>query len=266
MTNQEGIGVAALGAGTPPPSAPELQQSGMLTLLDDILRRREAFFSEIFEGTNLHIRIRQFLFAIVTLSAIYGLTMGATALSVGWDRGGQQMLSSGIKVPLLYLLTLLVCYPVLFIILVLMGSKLSFVQTLALILLALTFNAVLLASFAPIVAFFSITGSSYAFIKLLHVLVMTFSGFWGMAALYQGLREMCEKSNLYPKRAVDILRVWILVFGFVGTQMAWSLRPFIGDPGSPFEIFRKGRDGNFYTAVANSAMDLVRSQTDTDRK
>ena len=74
------------------------------------------------------------------------------------------------------------------------------------------------------------------------------------------------KSNLYPKRAVDILRVWILVFGFVGTQMAWSLRPFIGDPDSPFEIFRKGRDGNFYTAVAHSATDLIRSQTDTDRK
>src|SRR5688572_13867583 len=238
----------------------------MLTLLDNLLRRREAFFSEIFEGTNLHIRIRQFLFAIVTLTAIYGLTMGASAFGVSLDRGGLQMLSSGLKVPMLYLLTLLVCYPVLFIILVLMGSKLSFVQTLALILLAITFNAVLLASFAPIVAFFSITGSSYAFIKLLHVVVMTFSGFWGMAALYQGLREMCEKSNLYPKRAVEILRVWILVFGFVGTQMAWSLRPFIGTPDQPFQIFREGREGNFYTAVARSAMDLFEENTGTGGK
>ena len=170
------------------------------------------------------------------------------------------MFSSGIKVPMFYLLTLLVCYAVLFIILVLMGSKLSFVQTLALILLAITFNAVLLASFAPIVAFFSITGSSYEFIKLLHVVVMTFSGFWGMSALYQGLREMCEKSNLYPKRAVEILRVWILVFGFVGTQMAWSLRPFIGNPGEAFAVFREGRNGNFYSAVAQSAMEMVRGK------
>lgn len=260
MTNQEGIGVAALGAGGPTPGTPELQQSGIVALLDNILRRREAFFTEIFEGVNLHARIRQFLFAIVTLSLIYGITMGATALSIGLEHGGLQMLSSGIKVPLLYLLTLLVCYPVLFIILVLMGSKLSFVQTLALILLALSFNAVLLASFAPIVAFFSITGSSYEFIKLLHVIVMTFSGFWGMAALYQGLREMCEKSNLYPKRAVEILRVWILVFGFVGTQMAWSLRPFIGNPTEEFAIFREGREGNFYSAVARSAIDLVREK------
>jgi hypothetical protein len=260
MTNQEGIGLAALGAGAPGPAAPQLQQSGIFGLLDDILRRREAFFTEIFDGVNLHARIRQFLFAIITLSAIYGITMGATAFGLGWERGGLQMLSSGIKVPMLYLLTLLVCYPVLFIILVLMGSKLSFVQTLALILLAITFNAVLLASFAPIVAFFSITGSSYEFIKLLHVVVMTFSGFWGMSALYQGLREMCEKSNLYPKRAVEILRVWILVFGFVGTQMAWSLRPFIGNPDEEFAVFREGRNGNFYSAVAQSALDMVRGK------
>jgi hypothetical protein len=252
--------VATLGPGGSAPLEPLVRQPGMLSLLDDILRRRELFFTEIFEGTNLNLRIRQFLLAIVLLSAIYGITMGASAFGVGLERGGLQMLSSGVKVPLLYLLTLLVCYPVLFIILVLMGSKLSFVQTLALILLALTFNAVLLAAFAPIVAFFSITGSSYAFIKLLHVLVMTFSGFWGMIALWQGLREMCEKSNLYPKRAVDILRVWIFVFGFVGTQMAWSLRPFVGSPDRPFEIFREGREGNFYAAVARSATELVRGK------
>ena len=255
MNAQEGIGIATLGA--PAPIDPDLQRPGILSLLDNILRRRESFFTEIFEGTNLGQRIRQFLFAIVVLSFIYGITMGVSAFAVGWNRGGLQMLSSGLKVPMLYLLTLLVCYPVLFTILVLMGSRLSFIQTLALILLALTFNSVLLAAFAPIVAFFSITGSSYPFIKLLHVLIMTFSGFWGMMALWQGLREMCEKSNLYPKRAVDILRVWIFVFGFVGTQMAWTLRPFVGSPDKPFEVFREGREGNFYTAVARSAVDLV---------
>jgi hypothetical protein len=266
MDAQDGIGVVALGAGGPAPINHELQRDGFLTLLDNILRRREAFFTEIFEGVNLNTRIRQFLFAIIMLSAIYGLTMGASAFGVGLERGGLQMLSSGIKVPTLYLLTLLVCYPVLFIILVLMGSKLSFVQTLALILLALTFNAVLLAAFAPIVAFFAITGSSYSFIKLLHVLVMTFSGFWGMIALWQGLREMCEKSNLYPKRAVDILRVWIFVFGFVGTQMAWSLRPFVGAPDRPFEVFREGREGNFYAAVAQSAVAMVQGAAEPEKK
>ena len=233
-------------------------KAGFLGLLDDLLRRREEFFEQIFSGVNLRARIRQFLGVITVLSGLYGITMGASSFAISVDRGFLQMISSGVKAPLLYLATLLVCYPVLFIILVLMGSRLSFLQTLALMLLALTFNSILLAAFAPIVVFFSITGSSYAFIKLLHVMVMTFSGFWGMSALWQGLREMCEKSNLYPKRAVHILRVWILVFGFVGTQMAWSLRPFVGSPDRGFELVRAERDGNFYSAVVHSVADMMK--------
>lgn len=248
-------GLSGVAGSEPPPSA---DQGGSIQLLDNLLRRREDFFNRIFEARKLGELIRTFVIAILLLSAIYGLTMGAASFSVGAERGFLQTITSGLKVPALYLLTLLVCYPVLFIILVLMGSKLSFAQTLALILLALTLNSVLLASFAPIILFFIITDSSYEFVKLMHVLVMTFSGFWAMTALWQGLREMCEKSNLYPKQAVRILQVWILVFGFVGTQMAWSLRPFVGTPDQPFEIFRSEQEGNFYTAVLQSFNQLLK--------
>lgn len=181
---------------------------------------------------------------------------------LGAERGFLQTLGSGVKVPALYLLTVTICFPVLFIVLVLMGSKLGFVQTLCLILLALTLNSILLAAFAPIILFFIVTGSSYAFVKLLHVAVMGFSGCWAMAALWHGLREMCEKSNLYPKQAIRIMQIWILVFAFVGTQMAWSLRPFVGSPGMPFEVFRAQSDGNFYGAVAQSIGDLLRNARD----
>lgn len=233
-------------------------KGGSIQLLDNLLRRREDFFNRIFEAQKLGELIRTFLIAIILLSAVYGITMGAASFSVSFERGIVQVLTSALKVPALYLLSLLVCYPVLFIVLVLMGSKLSFAQTLALILLALTLNSVLLASFAPIILFFIVTDSSYEFVKLMHVLVMTFSGFWAMTALWQGLREMCEKSNLYPKQAVRILQIWILVFGFVGTQMAWSLRPFVGAPDEPFQIFRSNQEGNFYTAVAQSFNRLLR--------
>ena len=188
--------------------------------------------------------------------------MGALGFVGGWERGFLQIVTSGIKVPALYLLTVAVCFPALFIILVLMGSKLSFLQTLSLIMLALTLNAVLLAAFAPIAFFFIITGSTYDFVKVLHVLVMAFSACWAMGALWQGLREMCEKSNLYPKQAIRIMQVWVLVFGFVGTQMAWSLRPFIGSPERPFQVFRPDVEGNFYTGVAHSIRHIFRNARD----
>ncbi len=228
-------------------------------LLDKILRQRETFFDEIFQGKNIRGQIISFLAGIICLSGFYGLTMGAASLPLNWSTGLLQMLTSAVKVPVLYLLSVAVCFPVLFIILVLMGARLSFSQTLALILLALTLNSILLTSCAPIVLFFVFTGSNYHFIKLLHVVIFTFSGFWAMLALWQGLRAMCEKSDLYPKQSIRILQVWVLVFGFVGTQMAWTLRPFVGSPDMSFQLFRQEQQGNFYEAVWLSIVDLGKS-------
>ena len=45
-----------------------------------------------------------------------------------------------------------------------------------------------------------------------------------------------------------LLYIWILLFGFVGTQLAWTLRPFFGSPGMPFELFRD-LDGTFYADI-----------------
>jgi len=236
-----------------------------LKLLEELLRRRETFFEEVFNGQQVRARIRWFLVAIVLLSGFYGGTMGAMGFAAEFQRGLLQLLTSAVKVPALFLLSVGICLPVLYVVLVLMGARLSFAQTLALILLALALNSVLLASCAPIVLFFMVTGSDYHFIKLLHVAVFGFSGFWAMKALWQGLSAMCEKSDLYPKRAVSILKVWILVFAFVGTQMAWSLRPFVGSPGLDYALFRKGQAGNFYTAVWASARSLALGETAAPR-
>jgi hypothetical protein len=52
---------------------------------------------------------------------------------------------------------------------------------------------------------------------------------------------------------MSLLNLWVVLYGFVGTQLAWTLRPFFGDPGKPFEIFRN-IDSNFYTNVIHSIM------------
>jgi hypothetical protein len=153
---------------------------------------------------------------------------------------------------------LAVCYPVLYVVNVVMGSRLSFLQTLSLILMAVTMNAILLASCAPIVLFFTLIGTDYNFLKLLHVAVFGFSGLWAMFGLWRGLAAMCEHSSLYPRQALRILYVWVIVFAFVGTQCAWTLRPFIGSPGKPFEILRSHDHMNFYEAVAAGVSGLAR--------
>lgn len=221
------------------------ENNGILAYLDGILRRREDYFQSIFDNKDVVSQILKLTAITVSLTAFTGLMMGSKS-------GALQMMASAIKVPVLYSLTLAICFPLLYVVIVIMGSRLAFLQTLALILMALTLNAILLASCAPIVLYFTITGAHYGFLKLMHVAIFGFSGVWGMIALWRGLTAMCETSSLYPKQAVRIMKIWMVIFGFVGTQVVWSLRPFVGRPGLPFEIFRSGQAGNFFEAVWES--------------
>ena len=45
-----------------------------------------------------------------------------------------------------------------------------------------------------------------------------------------------------------VFYLWIIVFGLVGAQMSWLLRPFISAPDRPFVLF-SARESNFYAAV-----------------
>ncbi|MER6594616.1 hypothetical protein ABT214_22750, partial [Micromonospora purpureochromogenes] len=55
--------------------------------------------------------------------------------------------------------------------------------------------------------------------------------------------------------SMTLLYVWILLFGFVGTQLAWTLRPFVGSPGEDFALFRS-IEGNFYAEILRTLGNL----------
>ena len=54
---------------------------------------------------------------------------------------------------------------------------------------------------------------------------------------------------------MTIMKVWAVLFAFVGIQMAWNLQPFVGDRGRPFQLFRHN-ERNFYTAIVYSLQKL----------
>ncbi len=56
------------------------------------------------------------------------------------------------------------------------------------------------------------------------------------------------ENETYGDHVRSVFACWIIVFGLVGAQMSWVLRPFIGAPGSPFALFR-GRGSSFFEAV-----------------
>jgi hypothetical protein len=47
-----------------------------------------------------------------------------------------------------------------------------------------------------------------------------------------------------------MLRLWLLIYVFVGIQMAWILRPFVGSPLSETRFFREEAFTNAYIAVS----------------
>src|SRR5262245_7716651 len=232
-------------------ASPE-QSTGLRAFLTQILSDRDGFFGEVVEGEGLRGKLAYALWTLVGLSALYGAAAGAYA-SPG------QALSAAIKLPLLFLGTLAICFPGFFVIQVLVGSRLRLSQVLALVLGALSLSAILLAAVVPITLFFLLTGANYHFLMLLHVLIVLGAGLLGMAALHDGLAFACEKRGVYPKRAMTIMKVWAVLFAFVGIQMAWNLQPFVGDRGQPFKLFRHN-EGNSYTAVVYSLDKLAKGE------
>src|SRR5207237_8973773 len=103
---------------------------------------------------------------------------------------------------------------------------------------ALALTSVLLAAFVPITAFFLITGANYYFQHLLNIVIAGVAGLFGMYALHEGLSVVCEKRGVYPRKALTILLTWVLLFGVVGIQVAWTLRTFLRSLHPPFAPLR----------------------------
>jgi hypothetical protein len=236
-------------------SASSPTRTGFGEFLTQILSDRDRFFGDVAEGRELGNKLAHAFWILVGLSALYGAAAGAYA-------GPAQAISAALKLPLLFLGTLAICFPGFFVIQVLVGSRLRLAQVLALVLGALSLSAILLAAVVPITLFFLFTGANYYFLTLLHVLIVLGAGLVGMVALYDGLAFACEKREVYPKKAMTIMKVWAVLFAFVGIQMAWNLQPFVGDRGQPFQLFRHN-EGNFYTAVIYSLDKLTRGEGQT---
>ena len=93
-----------------------------------------------------------------------------------------------------------------------------------------------------------------------------FAGIFGMKLIVDALIFACDKKNIYPQIGVSVFRVWVIILAFVGIQLAWSLRPFLGDKNGDFILFRKYQ-GNFYTAIIYSFDQLISgSEVENDKK
>ncbi len=209
---------------------------------------KEGSLQKITDEKNIAQKIWNQFILVNLLALVYGVIMGCY-------NGFYQALSSGIKMPVLFSLLIIICFPAFYVIQSVLGSRLSLAQMVSIILSGFIYTTSIMVSFSTIVLFFLITGGNYAFIKLLHVAVIALAGIFGMKHIIDALTYSCEKKKVYPKTGITVFRFWIVILFFVGSQLSWSLRPFVGAKGKPFELFRK-QEGNFYQALFQDFADL----------
>ncbi len=331
-----------------------------LAQLDDLLRGRKTAPGELAEG-RVDLPLRSFVPLAIALGAAYGFFMGWYALFSRDPASVWQMLASTAKLPALFFVTLVVTLPSLYVFNALVGCRLSFASTVRLLVAAIAVNVTVAASLGPILGFFTFSTTSYPFMILLNVALLTISGIVGLAFLLHTLRRLAAAtappptppaarpapvvfpapvSSLTPaappsaamppastgstasagpagsapsagsagspppgaanasgadsatpvgfptgvrERGVIppagplppglldrlphhdeqalgsaryIFRIWVIIYGLVGAQTGWLLRPFIGSPDLPFEWFRARGDGNFFMAVMQQLRNL----------
>ena len=110
-------------------------------------------------------------------------------------------LTSALKLPLLFLVTLAICLPTLYLFNLVFGARLSVRQSLALVMVAITVTSMLAVAFAPISLFFLITANDYGFFKLLNVAILTLSALVGLRFLTGGMQVLNDHGLLAPEAA-----------------------------------------------------------------
>jgi hypothetical protein len=268
----------------------------------DRLLRGELTHLEALRKDGLQLPLGGTALMVAVLGMLFGVCMGTYAVLHQDGPRLMQMLAASVKVPALFLLTLLVTFPSLYVFNALVGSQLRFVANLRLLVGALGITLAVLASFGPIIAFFSVSTTSYPFMKVLNVLAFAIAGGLGLTFLLQTLHRLsvvdlpassplsltgssvaaerqapaADGANLVEaiviapqsnspiepvpgyilgRHVKTVFRCWAIVFGLVGAQMGWILRPFIGDPSQPFTWLRP-RTSNFFEDMSATVWKL----------
>jgi hypothetical protein len=157
--------------------------------LDELLRGKRTR-PELLATGDVDLPLRVYGPLTAVLGAVYGFFMGWYAIFGRPEAVYLQVVSSLIKLPALFLLTLVVTFPSLYVFNALMGCRLTFGAMLRLLMAAIVVNLCVAASFGPILGFFTVSTTSYAFMVILNVALLAVAGLVGMAFLLQTLRRL----------------------------------------------------------------------------
>ena len=220
----------------------------MLLHADRILRGRDE--SRVAEESPARATGR-FLVYTVAAGMLYGAVMG-TFGGFGGDRLWQ-IFYSAIKVPLLLSAAFGLALPSFFVLNTLLGVREHFREVLRALLAAQAGLTLVLAALAPYTALWYVSFAEYQPAILFNAVLFGTASLAAQSMLRRAYRPLIARN----RRHRLLLRVWLALYAFVGIQMGWILRPFVGAPHMPAQFFREDTWGNAYVIVGRMIWDLV---------
>ncbi len=185
----------------------------------------------------------------------YGISMG---LWNSWEMASY----AGIKFPLVVIATLTVNALINGMFAMVLGSGISFRQSIQFLFTAFAICSLILGALSPITLGMAMQGPStegadarifHSVTLLTHVFMISYAGIVSHSILLGALK----KYALTKWAAIQTFIAWLLGNLFVGAQIGWISRPFFGSPRAPIEFLRENKfDSSFYESVFRSLQNI----------
>ena len=194
------------------------------------------------------------LVAILILGALAGAAIGARTLTS--PGGGVQALMAGAKLPLLLLAAAALCLGPCLVVQTCLGLAQTRRQMLSAFVAAQVAFAASLASLAPLIALAYASGASYHAAHALAALAFALATVGAQTVLLRHARPLIRRAR---RHAVMVI-LWSVLYPFVGIQVGWMCRPFIGHPDARPTFLRDDAFSNAYVATWKLAQRVLRPE------
>jgi hypothetical protein len=222
----------------------EAPMRGPLAVVDLLLRDRAALMERIEANQGLLDISRVSLLVAVSGAAVFGA-------AVGMFRGSQQVLYAALKLPMAVILTAALCTPAISALRAVFQRQLQVQRDVALVLTSLALSGLVMAGLAPTLPLAHSFGAGYHQVIILAVLCAALAGLVGLHFFARGFTRWVRHERL------TMALVLLTLFALVGSQMIWTLRPYVVRPRTQEIPFVRSLEGNFLDAVSTSARSMV---------
>ena len=200
-----------------------------------------------------------FCFAAIVIGA------GSYGAVVGCWRDPQQALYTGIKLPLVMLLTTAGNGLLNGMLAPLLGLNITFRQSFAVVLMSFAITSLVLGGLSPVALFIvwntpplsagtTLISPEYAVMQLMLAAFVALAGIIGNVRLLPLLRQWAGT----PGVGLKVLLAWLAGNLFLGSQISWVLRPFIWEANRPVAfVGRECFKGSFFETVFNAVCRLI---------